>query len=277
MTAETRTAATDPQHPEDRPRVALVTGAGRGIGREVAEQLLARGWAVAVLGRSAAALTDVAETAADAARAAGASDVEGLRERILPLAADVADERAVAGAFRLLDSVFGRLDVLVNNAGTFGPSGAIDEIDPADWRATIDTNLTGAFLCAREAFARMRASGGRIINNGSISARRPRPHSAAYAASKHGLAGLTRAIALDGRPYGITATQIDIGNAATGMLESAGISAAPLQADGRRISEPSFDASDAAAAFVYLAELPPSVTVHDFVLTASGMPYDGRG
>ena len=260
-------------------RVALVTGAGRGIGREVAEQLLARGWSVGLLSRRSAALTEVLESAADAARDAGAGDdeVARLSERILPLTADVADEEQVASAFRLLDQVFGRIDVLVNNAGTFGPAASIEEVDPREWRTTIDTNLTGAFLCAREAFVRMRERGGRIINNGSISARRPRPHSAAYAASKHGLAGLTRAIALDGRPYGITATQIDIGNAATGLLDEAGISAEPLQADGRRVTEPSFGVGEAARAIVYLAELPPEVTVHDFVLTASGMPYDGRG
>ena len=234
---------------------------------------------MALLSRRSASLADVLETARDTAREAGteAAELEAIAERMLPLTADVADVEQVASAFRLLDETFGRLDVLVNNAGTFGPAAALDEIDPDEWRTTIDTNLTGAFFCSREAFARMRAHGGRIINNGSVSARRPRPHSAAYAASKHGLAGLTRAIALDGRPHGISATQIDLGNAATGLLDAAGISAEPLQADGRRVAEPSFHVGEAARAIVYLAELPPEVTVHDFVLTASGMPYDGRG
>ena len=235
-------------------RIALVTGAGRGIGREVASQLLARGWRVAVLGRSLPGL-------------AGAVEIQG----------DVTDEAQVAAAFQRIDEELGRLDVLINNAGSFGPAGTIDEVPVGDWRATIETNLTGSFLCAREAFARMRAHGGRIINNGSVSARRPRPHSAAYAASKHGLAGLTRAIALDGRPHGISATQVDIGNAATGFLQSNGLVSESLQADGRRIPEPSFDVAEAARAIVYVAELPAGVVVHDFVITAAGMPYDGRG
>ena len=247
----------------DRSRIALVTGAGRGIGAATAAELLRRGWWVALLGRRPIDLEPFRAAAPDG--------------RAITILADVTDPQQVEAAFRRLDAELGPIDVLVNNAGAFGPTGPIDEIDPREWQSTLDANLTGAFLCSREAFARMRTRGGRIISNGSISARRPRPHTAAYAASKHGLAGLTKTIALDGRPFGITATQIDLGNAATGLLDAAGISANPLQADGRRIPEPSFDVAEAARAIAYLAELPPQVTVHEFVLAASGMPFDGRG
>jgi NAD(P)-dependent dehydrogenase (short-subunit alcohol dehydrogenase family) len=173
---------------------------------------------------------------------------------------------------------FGRLDVLVNNAGTFGPSGSVDEIDPEAWNATVAANLTGVFLCAREAIRIMKTQdprGGRIINNGSLSAHTPRPDSAAYTATKHGVSGLTKSISLDGREFDICCSQIDIGNAATDM--TAGIGHSARQADGTTRPEPTFDPRHVANTVVQLIDLPLDVNVPTLTIMANRMPYVGRG
>ncbi|MDN5916121.1 MAG: SDR family oxidoreductase [Pseudonocardia sp.] len=242
--------------------VAVVTGAGSGIGQVVAQALLDAGYRVALAGRRADALEAAADGHADA----------------LVVPTDVADEDSVAALFAAVLQRWGRVDLLVNNAGTFGPSGTVDEIDVARWRAAVDTNLTGSFLCAREAFAVMRAQdpqGGRIVNNGSISAHVPRPGSAAYTATKHAITGLTRSLSLDGRPFGIACGQIDIGNAATDM--TAGIAAGAKQADGSVRPEPTFDARHVAEAVLYMAGLPLEANVQFLTITASAMPFIGRG
>lgn len=243
-------------------RTAVVTGAGSGLGRVIGRALLEDGWAVALAGRRPEPLAETAEGFADA----------------LAVPTDVADEESVAALFRAAVGAWGRVDLLVNNAGTFGPSGTPDEIDVADWRAAVDTNLTGSFLCARAAFAVMREQdpqGGRIVNNGSISAHVPRPGSAAYTATKHAITGLTRSISLDGRPYGIACGQIDIGNAATDM--TAGIATGARQADGSVRPEPTFDARHVADAVRYMANLPLDANVQFLTITATTMPFVGRG
>ncbi|MHA6793496.1 SDR family oxidoreductase [Pseudonocardia bannensis] len=243
-------------------QVAVVTGAGSGIGRTVAQALLSAGYRVALAGRRKDALY---ETAADDPAA-------------LVIPTDVADSASVAALFATARREWGRVDLLFNNAGTFGPSGTVDEIEVDAWRATVDTNLTGAFLCAREAFAAMRAQepqGGRIINNGSISAHAPRPGSAAYTATKHAMTGLTKSLSLDGRPYRIACGQIDIGNAATEM--TAGIAGGARQADGRIVPEPTFDARHVADAVLYMAGLPVEANVQFLTITATTMPFIGRG
>jgi NAD(P)-dependent dehydrogenase (short-subunit alcohol dehydrogenase family) len=243
-------------------RTAVVTGAGSGIGRVVARNLLAEGWAVALAGRRAEPLAETAEG----------------HESALVVPTDVADERAVEALFAAVREAWGRLDLLVNNAGSFGPAGTPDEVDVSAWRRTVDVNLTGSFLCARAAFALMRAQdprGGRIVNNGSISAHVPRPGSAAYTATKHAITGLTRSLSLDGRPYGIACGQIDIGNAATDM--TAGIAAGARQADGSVRPEPTFDARHVAEAVRYMAGLPLDANVQFLTITATTMPFIGRG
>ena len=247
-----------------REKVAVVTGAGSGIGRAVTRSFLAAGWAVVLTGRRPGKLEEVA---------AGAP-----RAHVVPV--DVADPRSVASAFRRIEELTGRIDVLFNNAGTFGPRGEVDELDPEDWQRTLQVNLTGTFLCSAEAFRIMKAQrprGGRIINNGSISAHAPRPLSAAYTASKHAVTGLTKSLDLDGRAYGITCGQIDIGNAATELLAGLGADGGALQADGTVRPEPSFSVEEVGRAVLLMAELPASATVNSLVLTASGMPFAGRG
>jgi NADP-dependent 3-hydroxy acid dehydrogenase YdfG len=242
--------------------VAVVTGAGSGIGRVVAEALLDAGYRVALAGRRPAALE---ETAAG-------------REQALVVPTDVADAESVADFFAAVRDRWGRVDLLMNNAGTFGPSGSVDEIAVEDWTSTVATNLTGAFLCAREAFAAMRAQqpqGGRIINNGSISAHTPRPGSAAYTATKHAITGLTKSISLDGRPYDIACGQIDIGNAATDM--TSGISVGAKQADGSVRPEPTFDPAHVADAVLLMARLPLGANVQFMTIAATKMPFVGRG
>jgi NAD(P)-dependent dehydrogenase (short-subunit alcohol dehydrogenase family) len=242
--------------------VAVVTGAGSGLGRVVATALLDAGYRVALVGRRRVAL---AETA-------------GGHQAALVVPADVTDEQSVAESFATVRAAWGRVDVLFNNAGTFGPSGTVDTLSTADWRACVDTNLTGAFLCAREAFAMMRAQhpqGGRIINNGSISAHVPRPGSAAYTATKHAITGLTKALSLDGRPFGIACGQIDIGNAATEM--TAGFAEGARQADGSVRPEPTFDPSHVADAVRYMVGLPLEANVQFLTITATTMPFIGRG
>lgn len=244
-------------------RVAVVTGAGSGLGRVCAHALLADGFVVALLGRTRATL---AETAAAAPR----------RSLVLPTDVTVPDE--VDTAFDRVLGRWGRVDLLVNNAGSFGPSGDLDEVDPADWSRTLEVNLTGTFLCARAAFKAMRAQrpqGGRIINSGSISAHTPRPGSAAYTASKHAVTGLTKTIALDGRPYRIACGQVDVGNAATDMTAS--IAEGARQADGTVRPEPTFDPAHVGAAVVQMANLPLDVTILSMTIMATAMPYVGRG
>ena len=246
-------------------RYALVTGGGAGIGAEVAAALAADGWTVRICGRTAAPL--------EAVCAADPEHLSWARR-------DVTDEGDVDALFAGIAEDFGRIDLVVVNAGVPGPTAPLGEIDPQGFRDTVETNLTGAFLTARAAFRAMAAqepSGGRILFNGSIAAQTPRPHSAPYAASKAGLAGLAAVTSLDGRPHGITATRIDIGNAATGLLAGFGASTGALQADGSRVAEPTFPAAEAARAFVYAASLPPTAVVDQLTVTAAGMPFAGRG
>ena len=245
--------------------VAVVTGAGSGLGRSISRALLVAGWQVAAAGRRWAPLQ---ETVA-AAPAAGAA---------LPVLADVTVPDSVAALFAAVGNRWGRLDLLVNNAGIFGPAGAVDEISVADWRRAVDTNLTGAFLCCQQAVGMMKAQdppGGRIINNGSISAHVPRPGSAAYTATKHALTGLTKSISLDGRRFGIACGQIDIGNAATEMTQR--MSRGVMQADGSVAPEPVMDVCAVADAVRYMASLPLDTNVQFLTITATTMPYIGRG
>jgi NAD(P)-dependent dehydrogenase (short-subunit alcohol dehydrogenase family) len=242
--------------------IAVVTGAGSGLGRVISTALLDAGYRVALAGRRADALSETA----------------GEHEHGLVVPTDVRDEESVAALFGAVRETWGRIDLLVNNAGMFGPGGTVDTMSPADWRNAVDTNLTGSFLCAREAFALMRGQqpgGGRIINNGSISAHTPRPGSAAYTATKHAITGLTKSLALDGRPFGIACGQIDIGNAATEMTER--MSGGVPQADGSIKPEPTFDARHVAEAVLYMAGLPLDTNVQFLTITATTMPFIGRG
>lgn len=243
-------------------KVALVTGAGSGIGRAVARAMLRDGYAVALAGRRREPLE---ETAAGAQRA-------------LVVPTDVTDPAAVESLFAAIRERFERLDVLFNNAGALGSAGTVDELTWEQWQAAVDVNLNGTFLCARGAFALMRAQrpqGGRIINNGSISAHSPRPGSAAYTATKHAVTGLTKTLALDGRAFGIACGQIDIGNAATEL--TAGISAGVAQADGSVRPEPVMDVEHVADAVLYMAGLPLEANVPFMTVMATTMPYIGRG
>jgi NAD(P)-dependent dehydrogenase (short-subunit alcohol dehydrogenase family) len=247
-------------------RVAVVTGAGSGLGRRVACALLEAGYRVALAGRRATALE---ETAAEAGPA-GAS--------ALVVPTDVGVPDSVEALFDAVRREWGRVDLLVNNAGVFGPSAAVDEISYRDWQRTVDTNLTGALLCAQQAVRMMKAQrprGGRIINNGSISAHSPRPNSVAYTATKHAMTGMTKSISLDGRAHDIACGQIDIGNAATEMTE--GIARGALQADGGVAPEPTFNADHVARAVLYMADLPLDANVQFMTITATKMPFIGRG
>jgi NAD(P)-dependent dehydrogenase (short-subunit alcohol dehydrogenase family) len=244
-------------------RVAVITGAGTGVGRASAVALAADGFAVVLAGRRREPLE---ETAAE------------LPTESLVVTADVADAGDVEALFSVTEQRFGRIDLLFNNAGTGAPAVPIDELDIDVWRRVVDTNLTGAFLCARAAIAIMKRQeppGGRIINNGSISAHTPRPHSAPYTATKHAMTGLTKSIALDGRAHGITCGQIDIGNAATDM--TARMTAGVLQPDGSSRPEPRMRVDDVARAVAYMASLPPDATVLSMTVMAANMPFVGRG
>ncbi|AWN44601.1 SDR family oxidoreductase [Methylobacterium durans] len=243
--------------------VAIVTGAGSGIGRAVALGLGRAGYALALAGRRRDPLESLAaEIGADA----------------LPLATDVTDPDSVDRLFAETVRAFGRVDVLFNNAGVFTPAVAIDAVSLEDWRASVDTNLTGAFLCTRAAFRTMKAQdprGGRIINNGSIAAQVPRPNSAPYAATKHAITGLTRATSLDGRAHDIACGQIDVGNAETDMTRA--FAEGARQADGSMRPEPVMDAAHVAHAVVYMAGLPLAANVQFMTVVATKMPYIGRG
>jgi len=251
--------------------VAVVTGAGSGLGRTITRALLGAGWQVALAGRREGALMESAETADPAI-------ADWPAESALVVPADVTSPPSVAALFEAVKRHWGRLDLLVNNAGLFGPAAGIDEIDLADWRQVVDTNLTGAFLCAQHAVRMMKAQtpgGGRIINNGSISAHTPRPNSVAYTATKHAITGLTKSLSLDGRAFGIACGQIDIGNAATELTER--FSRGVLQANGSVMPEPTFDARHVADAVLYMASLPLDANVQFLTITATTMPYIGRG
>ncbi|MCW1931787.1 SDR family oxidoreductase [Pararhodobacter zhoushanensis] len=242
--------------------VIVITGASAGIGRATAERFLKQGWQVALLARNADTLAQVA----------------GDDPYALALPCDVTDEAQVDAAFAAIAARFGRIDALFNNAGKMLPGQLIDEMSVADWRGMVDVNLTGMFLCARAAFRQMRAQdpqGGRIINNGSISAHAPRPGSVAYTATKHAVTGLTKTLALDGRPFDIAAGQIDIGNARTDLAAS--ISKGVPQADGSIKAEPMMDVGEVAQAVLYMATQPAGTNVPFLTVMATNMPFIGRG
>jgi NAD(P)-dependent dehydrogenase (short-subunit alcohol dehydrogenase family) len=252
--------------PSPRSKVAVVTGAGSGIGAAVAAELAGAGWVVVLAGRRRDALTAVAEQGA------------GLAGVLDPAPADVTDEASVRALFDRAVERHGRVDLLFNNAGTGAPARDLDAVPLVEWNAVVAVNLTGAFLCTREAFRVMRAQrprGGRIVNNGSISAHAPRPKSVAYTATKHAITGLTRSTALDGRPYDIACGQIDIGNAATALTEP--MAEGVLQPDGSVRPEPRMDVADVARAVRYMAELPLEANVATMTVMATKMPFVGRG
>ncbi len=247
-------------------KVAVITGAGSGIGKRTALALLAEGYSVVLAGRRA----DVLEQTIAEAGAAGSL--------ALAVPTDVACQKSVRHLFAKTAERFGRVDLLFNNAGRGSPRKEFDEIPLEDWQAVVDVNLTGSFLCAQEAFRMMKAQtpqGGRIINNGSISAHAPRPNSSPYTATKHAITGLTKSIALDGRPYDIVCGQIDIGNAATEMTER--MTGGVPQANGTLMVEPRMDADAVAKAIVYMDSLPLEANVLFLTVMASKMPYVGRG
>ncbi len=242
-------------------RTAVVTGAGSGIGRAAARALLADGWSVVLAGRREAPLRETAEG-----------------EAVLVAPADVGRPESVDALFAATRERFGRVDLLFNNAGTFGSTGPLEELAYDDWQAVVDTNMTGAFLCAQAAFRAMKAQdppGGRIINNGSISAHVPRPYAIAYTATKHAITGLTKALSLEGRAHGIACGQIDIGNAATDM--TAAMRTGVPQANGSIAAEPTMDVEHVARAVTEIARLPLDANVLTMTIMANGMPYVGRG
>jgi NAD(P)-dependent dehydrogenase (short-subunit alcohol dehydrogenase family) len=247
-------------------RVAFITGAGSGIGRAVAVKLQGAGYHVVLAGRRIAELEETKSL-----MAAGSGEA-------LVVPADVTDQAAVKHAFAQTSAAFGRLDVLFNNAGTFSVGTPLEDIPLDVWRRVVDVNLTGAFLCAQEAIRLMKAQtpkGGRIINNGSISATTPRPLSAPYTATKHAITGLTKSISLDGRADNIACSQIDIGNAATDF--SAKMATGITQADGTTRIEPRIDVAHVADAILYIANLPLDANVQFMTLMATNMPFIGRG
>ncbi|HEY3813480.1 MAG TPA: SDR family oxidoreductase [Caulobacteraceae bacterium] len=245
-------------------KVAMVTGAGTGIGQAVAAGLARAGYAVALIGRRADKLEETAALAPGA--------------KMLALPADVGDPQAVRQAFDAAVEAFGRIDLLFNNAGVTAPPRDVDELSVEDWLNVVQVNLNGSFFCAREAFRVMKAQkpkGGRIINNGSISAHAPRPKSAAYTTTKHAITGLTRSLSLDGRPHDIACGQIDIGNAETPL--AAAIGKGVPQADGVVRAEPMMSVDDVVAAVLMMAGLPLSANVQFMTVMATNMPFVGRG
>jgi len=245
---------------------ALVTGAGSGIGRAVTLALLREGYSVALAGRRQESLAEVAREAGE------------LGPRTLAVPTDVRDAESVRQLFGQIKEKFGRLDLLFNNAGIGAPSKPLEELTFEEWQAVVDTNLTGSFLCTQEAFKIMKdqsPQGGRVINNGSLSAHLPRPNSAPYTATKHAITGLTKSVSLDGRKYNIACGQIDIGNAATSM--AAGMKHGVPQANGQIEVEPTMDPVEAARAVVYMASLPLDANVLFLTVMATKMPFVGRG
>ena len=245
-------------------KFALVTGAGSGIGRAVAQALVAAGYRVALVGRRAEPLVETA---------GGFAPEQGL---VLPT--DVTDATAVAAAFARVQAVFGRLDLLFNNAGMSAKGVAFEDLSLAQWQAVVDVNLTGSFLCAQAAFKLMKAQsprGGRIINNGSISAHAPRPNSAPYTATKHAITGLTKALSLDGRAHDIACGQLDIGNALTEMAMP--MTQGVRQANGEVAVEATMDVAHVASAVLYMAGLPLEANVQFMTVMATKMPFIGRG
>lgn len=247
-------------------KVAVITGAGSGIGRAVAVKLQSAGFHVVLAGRRAEELTVTARL----------MDASG--PRTIAISTDVSNQDSVKTLFAETQKAFGRIDVLFNNAGTFAVGTALEDISLDDWKRVVDVNLTGAFLCAQEAIRLMKSQipkGGRIINNGSISATVPRPLSAPYTATKHAITGLTKSISLDGRADNIACSQIDIGNAATDF--TAKMTTGILQANGTTIVEPRMDVAHVAEAVLYMANLPLDANVQFMTLMATTMPYIGRG
>jgi NAD(P)-dependent dehydrogenase (short-subunit alcohol dehydrogenase family) len=247
-------------------KVAIITGAGSGIGRETALALLRAGYAVALAGRRAERLEETVQAAGEAG------------SRALAVPTDVSDPASIRALFAKTQEAFGRLDVLFNNAGTGAPPIPLEDLTYEQWKTVVDINLTGAFLCTQEAFKLMKAQdpmGGRIINNGSISATTPRPNSAPYTSTKHGMTGLTKATSLDGRKYNIACGQIDIGNAATEMTQR--MQGGVLQAHGEVMVEPTMNAAHVAEAVVYMARLPLEANVQFITVMATKMPFVGRG
>jgi len=247
-------------------RVAIVTGAGTGIGRYSALALLRDGYSVVLAGRRLERLQSTVEAATDCS------------SRALPVPTDVGEPQSVKALFAKTYKTFGRLDVLFNNAGIGGPPVLLEDLTYDQWKKVLDTNLTGVFLCVQEAIKIMKGQtpmGGRIINNGSISANTPRPNSAPYTASKHAITGLTKSIALDGRKYNIACSQIDIGNAATDLTKK--MKSGILQADGTIEVEPTFDVNHVAEAVLHISNLPLDTNVLSMTIMATNMPYVGRG
>ena len=246
-------------------RTAIVTGAGSGIGKAVALALVADGWQVALAGRRQAALEAVA-------------DASGVSSRLLVVPTDVADPAAVRNLFDTVVRSWGRVDLLFNNAGVFAPGVPLEDLPVEHWRQVVDVNLSGMFYCIQAAFRVMKAQsprGGRIINNGSISATTPRPNSIAYTATKHGVTGLTKAASLDGRKYDIAVGQIDIGNAATDI--AAPMARGILQANGETAVEPLMDVEIVGRSVVHMASLPLQANVLFHTVMATRMPFVGRG
>ncbi len=248
------------------PRIALVTGAGSGIGRAATLALVSDGWSVVLAGRRIEALRETQELTGDD------------RAKILVHATDVADPASVDALFAAIDNRFGRLDLLFNNAGTNVPPVSVDELSFADWNRVVSVNLAGMFLCAQGAFRMMRhqsPQGGRIINNGSISAHAPRPGSIAYTVTKHGVTGMTKTLSLDGRPYDIACGQIDVGNAATAI--SSAMQTGTRQANGEIAIEPMMDAADVGRSVAFMASLPLAANIPFMTIMANKMPFLGRG